>query len=38
MDNVVYLDYKAKELGNLQNGSKTMIIRGAMGHKLPYGK
>ena len=38
MDNVVYLDYKAKELENLQNGSKTMIVRGAMGRKLPYGK
>lgn len=38
MDNVVYLDYKAKELENLKNGEKTMIIRGAMGRKLPYGK
>ncbi|OQY02024.1 MAG: hypothetical protein B6I20_07310 [Bacteroidetes bacterium 4572_117] len=38
MDNVVYLDHKAKELENLQDGSKTMIIRGAMGRKLPYGQ
>jgi len=38
MDHVVYLDYKAKELENLINGSKTMIIRGAMGRKLPYGR
>jgi len=38
MDNVVYLDYKAKELDNLKSGKKTMIIRGAMGRKLPYGK
>ncbi len=38
MDNVVYLDYKAKELDNLRKGLKTMIIRGAMGRKLPYGK
>ena len=38
MDNVVYLDYRAKELENLINGKKTMIIRGAMGRKLPYGK
>lgn len=38
MDNVVYLDYKAKELENLKNGQKTMIIRGAMGRKLPYGR
>lgn len=37
MDNVVCLDYKAKELDNLKNGNKTMIIRGAMGRKLPYG-
>ncbi|MHC1690025.1 MAG: hypothetical protein AB9833_04260 [Bacteroidales bacterium] len=37
MDNVVYLDYKAKELDNLRKGSKNMIIRGAMGRKLPYG-
>lgn len=38
MDNVVYLDYKTKELENLINGQKIMIIRGAMGRKLPYGK
>lgn len=38
MDNVVYLDYKAKELENLKSGIKTMIIRGAMGRKLPYGR
>lgn len=38
MDNVVYLDYKARELDNLKKGDKTMLIRGAMGRKLPYGK
>jgi hypothetical protein len=38
MDNVVYLDYKAKELENIKSGNKTMIIRGAMGRKLPYGR
>lgn len=38
MDHVVYLDYKAKELDNLSKGIKTMIIRGAMGRKFPYGK
>jgi len=38
MDNVVYLDYKAKELENLKSGQKTMIIRGAMGRKFPYGR
>ena len=38
MDNVVYLDFQAKELENLKSGQKTMIIRGAMGRKLPYGR
>ena len=38
MDHVVYLDYKAKELDNLKKGLKSMIIRGAMGRKFPYGK
>jgi len=38
MDNVVYLDYKAKELENLKSGQKIMIIRGAMGRKLPHGR
>lgn len=38
MDHVVYLDFKAKELDNLKNGKKTMIIRAAMGRKMPYGR
>lgn len=38
MDHVVYLDFKAKELENLRNGTKKMIIRGAMGRKIPYDK
>jgi ASC-1-like (ASCH) protein len=38
MDHIVYLDCKAKELENLKKGAKTMIVRGAMGRKLPYGK
>lgn len=38
MDHVVYLDAKAKELENLINGSKSMIIRGAEGRKLPHGR
>jgi hypothetical protein len=38
MDHVVYLDAKANELENLLNGSKTMVIRGAAGRKLPYGR
>src|SRR5512145_1911847 len=38
MDHVVYVDAKAKELAGLLNGSKTMIIRGATGRKLPHGR
>lgn len=38
MDHIVYLDYKAKELDLLEKGVKTMIIRGAMGRKIPYRK
>ena len=36
MDHVVCIDYKARELEHLKSGKKTMIIRGAMGRKLPY--
>jgi hypothetical protein len=38
MDHVVYLDAQAKEIENLLSGSKTMIIRGATGRKLPHGR
>jgi hypothetical protein len=38
VDHVVYLDAKAKELESLLDGSKTMIIRGATGRKMPYGR
>ena len=38
MDHIVYLDAKDKELENLENGVKTLIIRGATGRKLPYGR
>lgn len=38
MDHVVYLDAKSNEYEKLLNGSKTMIIRGATGRKLPYGR
>lgn len=38
MDHVVYLDYKARDLENLKDKKKTMIIRGAMGRKIPYGR
>jgi hypothetical protein len=38
MDHVVYLDAKSNEFEKLSAGSKTMIIRGATGRKLPYGR
>lgn len=38
MDHVVYVDAKAKEMEKLVDGSKTMIIRGAAGRKLPHGR
>jgi hypothetical protein len=38
MDHVVYLDTKAQELEKLETGEKTMIVRGATGRKLPYGR
>ena len=38
MDHVVYVDAKAKELESLLSGEKTMILRGAAGRKMPYGR
>lgn len=38
MDHVVYLDTKADELAKLLSREKTMIIRGAAGRKMPYGR
>lgn len=38
MDHVVYVEAKAKEMEKLIDGSKTMLIRGAAGRKLPYGR
>jgi hypothetical protein len=38
MDHVVYLDSKAKEMELLLSGEKSMIIRGATGRKMPYGR
>ncbi len=38
MDHVVYMDTGEGELKKLLNGSKRMIIRGANGRKLPYGR
>jgi hypothetical protein len=38
MDHVVYIDAKQGDLVKLLAGSKRMVIRGAMGRKLPYGR
>ena len=38
MDHIVYLDAKSNELENLLSAKKSMIIRGATGRKVPYGK
>ncbi len=38
MDHIVYLNSKSGELKNLIAGNKSMIIRGAEGRKLPYGR
>lgn len=38
MDHVVYVDAAARELALLLSGTKTMVIRGAAGRKLPYGR
>lgn len=38
MDHVVYVDAKEKELTKLLCGEKRMLIRGAAGRKLPYGR
>lgn len=38
MDHVVYLDAKAKEMEQLLSGEKTMVLRGATGRKMPYGR
>jgi len=38
MDHVVFLDKKADELTKILDGTKTMIIRGAAGRKMPYGR
>jgi hypothetical protein len=37
-DHVVYTDSKADELSKIMSGTKTMILRGAAGRKLPYGR
>lgn len=38
MVHLVYCDDKSKELEKIMNGSKTMIIRGAAGRKIPHSR
>lgn len=38
MDHLVYCDAKSKVLDKIVNKSKTMIIRGAAGRKLPHSR
>jgi hypothetical protein len=38
MEHIAYCDAKAKELEKIIIGEKTMIIRGANGRKIPYGR
>jgi hypothetical protein len=38
MDHIVFLDSGARELENLVNGNKSMIIRGGAGRKIPHGR
>jgi hypothetical protein len=38
MDHIVCLDARAKEMENLVNGIKSMIIRGAEKRKIPHGR
>ena len=38
MEHLAYCDKKAKELEKILGGTKTMLVRGAAGRKLPYGR
>jgi hypothetical protein len=38
MEHLVYCDSKSKVLDKILSGTKKMIIRGAAGRKLPYGR
>lgn len=38
MVHLVYCDDKSKELHKILDGSKTMIIRGAAGRKIPHSR
>lgn len=36
MDHIVYVEAASKEMDRILTGSKKIILRGAMGRKLPY--
>ena len=38
MDHLVYLDYKSKEWNYLLSKEKDIVLRGATGRKVPYGR
>jgi hypothetical protein len=38
MDHIVYVDAKSQEMEKILTGEKTMIVRSAMGRKMPYGR
>ena len=38
MVHVVYCDDKEKALGKILNGTKTMVVRGAAGRKIPHSR
>ena len=38
MDHVVYVDAQSNELEKILSGEKSIILRGAAGRKLPYGR
>ena len=38
MEHIAYCDKKAKELDLLLSNKKTMLVRGATGRKIPYGR
>lgn len=38
MEHLVYCDVKSKVLEKILSGQKTMIVRGAAGRKLPFGR
>ena len=38
MEHLVYCDDKEKVLEKIMNGTKTMVVRGAAGRKIPHSR